>query len=168
MWIMHTWWLLRTKTQVFCRCSHCSNHWAISPTSLGGVIPALGRCKVRKIKVILSYVENLKLTWNAWNPARQFCICEFNVISKSAFLQIILCCQIAIGVCVCCLFGLVFLFVCWWLVFQDRVPLCNIPSCLEIWPIDQAGLKDQPTSASRVLRLKVCTTTHIWFFLLLF
>jgi hypothetical protein len=46
------------------------------------------------------------------------------------------------------------------LVFQDRVSLCS-PGCPGTHSVDQAGLelRNPPASASRVLGLKVCTTT---------
>jgi hypothetical protein len=44
--------------------------------------------------------------------------------------------------------------------FQDRVSLCS-PGCPGTHFVDQAGLelRNPPTSASRVLRLKACATT---------
>jgi hypothetical protein len=46
------------------------------------------------------------------------------------------------------------------LVFRDRVPLCNL-GCPGTHFVDQAGLelRNPPASASQVLGLKVCTTT---------
>jgi hypothetical protein len=59
------------------------------------------------------------------------------------------------------------------LVFQDRVPLCS-PGSPGTHSVDQAGLKlrNLPASASQVLELKSCTTTvgleyfHIIYFLI--
>jgi hypothetical protein len=47
-------------------------------------------------------------------------------------------------------------------VFRDRVSLCSY-GCPGIPSVDQAGLRlrDPPASASKVLRLKVCTTTRL-------
>jgi hypothetical protein len=52
-------------------------------------------------------------------------------------------------------------FVLFCFVFQDRVSLYS-PSCPGTHSVDQAGLKlrNPPASASRVLGLKACTTTH--------
>jgi hypothetical protein len=46
------------------------------------------------------------------------------------------------------------------LLFRDRVSLCS-PGCPGTHFVDQAGLelRNPPASASRVLGLKVCTTT---------
>jgi hypothetical protein len=58
-------------------------------------------------------------------------------------------------------FGLVWFGLVWFgLVFRDRVSLCS-PGCPETHFVDQAGLelRNPPASASRVLGLKVCTTT---------
>jgi hypothetical protein len=47
------------------------------------------------------------------------------------------------------------------LVFRDRVSLCS-PDCPGTYSVDQAGLelRNPPASASQVLRLKACATTH--------
>jgi hypothetical protein len=52
------------------------------------------------------------------------------------------------------------LFVCLFLVFQDRVSLCS-SGCPETHSVDWAGLelRNLPVSASRVLGLKACGTT---------
>ena len=47
------------------------------------------------------------------------------------------------------------------MIFQDRVSLFNSPGCPETSFVDQSGLeftRDLSTSASQVLRLRVCTT----------
>jgi hypothetical protein len=82
-------------------------------------------------------------------------LCDVDFISHhpvqekcSQTSQLNLCC------CCCCCF------VCFIMVFLDRVSLCN-PGCPGTHFVDQAGLelRNLPTSASRVLGLKVCTTT---------
>jgi hypothetical protein len=52
---------------------------------------------------------------------------------------------------------LVLLFVCF-LFFRDRVFLCS-PGCPGTHSVNQAGLRNPPASASRVLGLKACATT---------
>jgi hypothetical protein len=54
---------------------------------------------------------------------------------------------------------------CFVFVFQDRVSLCSL-GCPGIYSVDQAGLelRDLSASASRVLGLKVCTTTAQFYF----
>jgi hypothetical protein len=55
------------------------------------------------------------------------------------------------------------------LVFRDRVSLCS-PGCPGTYFVDQTGLKlrDPPVSASRVLGLKACATSPVFFCLFLF
>jgi hypothetical protein len=48
-----------------------------------------------------------------------------------------------------------FLFIC---LFEDRVSLYS-PGCPGNHFVDQAGFRNPPASASRVLGLKACTTT---------
>jgi hypothetical protein len=59
-----------------------------------------------------------------------------------------------------------YIFVC---LFVDRISLYS-PGCPGTHSVDQAGLelRNPPASASRVLGLKVCTTTTAWLSVTLF
>jgi hypothetical protein len=68
-------------------------------------------------------------------------------------------------------FGLVWFGLVWfglvWFFFWDRVSLCS-SGCPRTHSVDQAGLelRNLPASASRVLGLKVCTTSARLYFVL--
>jgi hypothetical protein len=72
------------------------------------------------------------------------------------------------GVCVLKLFWFLFSYSFFFLVFRDRVSLYS-PGCPGTHFVDQAGLelRNLPTSASRVLGLKVCVAMPGSFFVFL-
>jgi hypothetical protein len=61
---------------------------------------------------------------------------------------------------------ILFYFILFYFIFRPRVSLCS-PGCPGTHAVDQAG-QNLPASASQVLRLKVCATTHSYMGILLY
>jgi hypothetical protein len=112
------------------------------------------RCPWHPLNLILKPCKMVSIDWQDWSGR------TWAASQLLSFLNVLL---FHSSVTLFLLLGkklVLFLFVCLFVCFQDRVSLCS-PGCPGTHSVDQAGLelRNPPASASWVLGLKACTTT---------